>query len=159
MPVKKSVLPSILYLLCYLKCFSFLKCLNVWHFCLLYFSIVLNCVSNISIETQTCAKCVCHLSTFYSDLHGSTSSHSGHIWAFLQEREHVEVPRTLQNLPECNGLQHQGKSRLLCCKCFFYSFFCCLFVPVIIFLNCFHCMSSISFSGLSYFFANDQLSS
>ena len=151
MPVKKSVLPSILYLICYLKCFSFLKCLNVWHFCLLYFSIVLNCVSNISIETQTCAKCVCHLSTFYSDLHGSTSSHSGHIWAFLQEREHAEVPRTLQNLTECNGVQHQGKSflyvEIVSFIVFLASFCACDYLSKL-----FSYTSSIFFRGLSYLF-------
>ena len=72
---------------------------------------------------------VCFTSTFYSDLHGSTSSHSGHIRALLQEGEHAEVPRTLQNLPECNGLQHQGKSSLCCYWCFL-SFF----LPVILLL-------------------------
>lgn len=46
---------------------------------------------------------------YLSDLHGFASSDSGHLRALLQEREHAQIPRTLQNLPERNGLQHQGK--------------------------------------------------
>lgn len=50
--------------------------------------------------------CLCTSAAVFSfvDLHRLASSHSGNIRALLQEREYAEVPRALQNLPECHGL-------------------------------------------------------
>lgn len=55
-------------------------------------------------KSQMHRSCVFVLFFSRADLHCPASSHSGNIRALMQERKHVEIPGTLQNLPECNGL-------------------------------------------------------
>ena len=154
MPVKKSVLPSILYLICYLKCFSFLKCLNVWHFCLLYFSIVLNCVSNISIETQTCAKCVCVTSQRFIQIFTALPPLTLGIFERSCRKENMlkypELYKTSQNAMGFNTKVNPFSMLKLSWR---------LFVPVIIFLNCFHILLVSSFVVYHIYFESDQFSS
>lgn len=43
------------------------------------------------------------------DLYSSAALDPRHFRALMQKRKHAQIPGIVQNLPECPGLQHQGR--------------------------------------------------